>query len=323
MALRNSVPAASIALAALLLTACSGVQSALDPAGRAAEDLARLWWWMAGAAVVIWAAVIALAVYAVRARPRAHPRRVALGVIGGGAAFPTVVLAGLLTYGLALMPDLLAPVPEDALRVHVSGEQWWWRVRYPAPDGDGFVELANEVHLPVGEPVELLLDSPDVIHAFWVPSLGGKIDMIPGRTNRLRLEPTRTGRFRGLCAEYCGASHALMNFWVVVEERAAFDAWLARQAQPARRGNDVFLSSGCGACHTIRGTPADGTVGPDLTHVGSRLSLGAGILPNDPSSFARWIGETSALKPEVHMPAFGMLRDEDLAALGTYLESLR
>ena len=152
------------------------------------------------------------------------------------------------------------------------------------------VELANEIRLPVGEPVEFQLESPDVIHSFWIPSLGGKIDMIPGRVNRLALEPTRTGIFRGVCAEYCGTSHALMSFYVVVLEQEDFAAWLAHQHAPAQppaqplaaRGQELFLANGCGACHTVRGTPADGVVGPDLTHVGSRLSLGAGILPNEP-----------------------------------------
>lgn len=317
----------------LLLAGCSGPQSALDPAGRGAESIADLFWWMTSGAIVIWLGVIGLAFYAVRARPEAHGRRQAnLLIIGGGAAIPTVVLTGLLAYGLALMPPLLATAPEGSLKISVSGEQWWWRVRYLTPGGvGGSVELANEIRLPVGEPIEFHLESPDVIHSFWVPALGGKVDMIPGRRNRLALEPTRTGVFRGACAEYCGTSHALMSFYVVVLEKADFAAWLEHQQEPApppvqplaERGQELFLANGCGACHAVRGTPADGVVGPDLTHVGGRLSLGAGILPNESDAFLRWITHTEQVKPGVHMPAFGMLPPEDLRALAAYLEGLQ
>jgi cytochrome c oxidase subunit II len=318
---------------ALLLAGCGGPQSALDPAGRGAERIADLFWWMASGSVLIWLAVIGLAIYAIRVRPEAHSHRQSqLMIIGGGAIIPTVVLAGLLVYGLALMPGLLAPAPEGSLKIAVTGEQWWWRVRYLPPGGNGgAVELANEIRLPVGERVEFQLESPDVIHSFWIPALGGKIDMIPGRVNRLTLEPTRTGIFRGACAEYCGTSHALMNFSVVVLEKEDFARWLAHQAEPAQEptpppaahGRELFLANGCGACHTIRGTAADGVVGPDLTHVGSRVSLGGGILPNEPDAFSRWIAHTEGVKPGVHMPAFGMLPAEDLQALAVFLEGLQ
>lgn len=318
-------------LIALPLAGCDGVQSTLAPAGRGAAQIAELFWWMAGGAAVIWTAVIGLAVYSLRVEPRSHSRRAAWFIVGGGAVVPTVVLAGLLIYGLALLPDLLEPAPDGSLTIAVSGEQWWWRVRYLPPDGGGSaVPLANEIHLPVDQPVNFQLGSPDVIHSFWIPPLGGKMDMFPGRTTRLTLTPTQTGRFRGACAEYCGTSHALMNFYVVVEEKDEFERWLEHQAQPAQepagpvaeRGRELFLSNGCGACHTIRGTAADGRVGPDLTHVGSRLSLGAGILPNDPEAFVRWISRTEAVKPGVHMPAFGMLPAEDIRALAVYLDGL-
>lgn len=317
---------------ALLLSGCDGPQSALNPAGHAAARIAELFWWMAAGAACIWGFMIALALYSLH-HPESHSQRSGiLLIIGGGVIFPTVVLAGLLTYGLAFLPDLLRPLSPGDLRIAVSGEQWWWRVRYfsPATNGEA-VELANEIRLPVGTPVEFHLESPDVIHSFWIPALGGKIDMIPGRRNRLVLEPTRTGTFRGTCAEYCGTSHALMSFPVVVLEKADFAAWLQRQHEPAlapvqplaARGQEVFLEHGCGACHTIRGTPADGVVGPELTHVGSRLSLGAGILPNDPEAFVRWLAHTRTIKPGVQMPAFGMLPHEDLRALAAYLDGLQ
>ena len=285
---------------------------------------------MAAGASVVWLAVVGLTVFAIRARPEAlDRRRAATLIIGGGVVFPTAVLAALLVYGLALLPDQLAPAPEGSLKIAVTGEQWWWRVRYERPGGEAVV-LANEIRLPVGEPVQFELDSADVIHSFWIPNLGGKMDMIPGRVNRLTLEPTRTGVFRGACAEYCGGPHALMGFSVVVSEKAEFDRWLARQAEPApepegpleARGRELFLANGCGACHTVRGTEAAGVVGPDLTHIGSRLSLGALALPNEPDDFLRWIGHTRAVKPGVLMPPFGMLSKDDLRALAAYLDGL-
>lgn len=307
------------------------MQSALNPAGLEAERIATLWWWMAGGTLVIWALVVALAVYAKRAGDDRYSEREARWLIlGGGVILPTVVLTGLLIYGLWLLPALRGTEPPPGLRIEVVGERWWWRVRYLPEDGEPVVS-ANEIRLPVGEKVEFILSSPDVIHSFWIPSLGGKMDMIPGRVTRLVLEPRRVGRFRGACAEFCGASHAYMNFAAVVMEPAAFEAWLAGQAQPAaepaepltRRGQTLFLANGCGACHTVRGTPADGVLGPDLTHVGGRLTLAAGLLPNDPAAFVRWIGHSDELKPEANMPAFGMLPAAELRAMAAYLESLR
>ncbi len=315
---------------ALVLAGCEGPMSTLAPAGRAAERMAELFWWLTGGAFVVWIVVIGLAVYAIRITRPHNRRRAAVLIIGGGAVLPTIILAGYLVYGLSMLPGILEPAPEGSLRVHVSGEQWWWRVRYPTETG-GSVELANEIRMPVGEPVEFILESPDVIHSFWIPSLGGKVDMVPGRVNRLTLEATKTGVFRGACAEYCGESHALMSFYAVVMERDAFDEWLRDQALPAASpesqvaatGEELFLANGCGACHAVRGTAADGVVGPDLTHVGSRLSLGAAVLANERDDFVRWVAETDRVKPGVHMPAFGMLPEDELRALAAYLEGLR
>jgi cytochrome c oxidase subunit 2 len=312
------------------LAGCGGPQSALDPAGRGAERIADLFWLMTAGAVGIWIAVIALAVWAVRVRPGTRDRqRSAWLIVGAGAILPTLLLTVLLLHGLALLPALLVAAPTGTLTIAVSGEQWWWRVQY-LPHGGEPVVLANEIRLPVGQPVEFRLESADVIHSFWIPSLGGKIDMIPGRVTRLVLTPTRTGVFRGVCAEYCGMSHALMAFDVVVESRETFERWLAHQRAPAgpprdgiaERGGALFLAHGCAACHAIRGTPARGIVGPDLTHVGSRMSLGAGILRNQPDAFAHWIARTDHAKPGVLMPAFGMLPAEDVRALAAYLDGL-
>lgn len=321
----------NVSILGMLLAGCDGPQSALDPAGRGAERIADLFWWMTISGGVIWFAVTGLTVYAIHLERKPHSLTAArFLIVGGGVVFPTLVLTILLAYGLAMLPELVRPAPEGSLKIMVSGEQWWWRVRYFPPQGEA-VELANEIRLPVGEVVEFHLDSPDVIHSFWIPPLGGKVDMIPGRVNRLILEPTKTGVFRGVCAEYCGASHALMAFPVVVHEKAEFNQWLARQAtlaspptEPhARHGHDVFFANGCGACHTIRGTPANGVVGPDLTHVGSRLSLGAGTLTNELDDYVRWIAHTQTVKPAVLMPSFEMLPAEELRALATYLESLQ
>lgn len=315
---------------AALIVGCDGPQSSLATAGRDAERIAKLFSVMAAGALIVWAAVVVIAIYAIRSRREAHSQRAAnLLIIGGGVALPTVVLGALLVYGLPMLPEILTPAPEGSLRIHVTGKQWWWRVRYVTEEGT--VETANEIRLPVGERVEVELASRDVIHSFWVPSIAGKVDMIPGRLTRLALEPTRTGIFRGACAEYCGESHALMGFDVVVVEPTEFRAWLERQAQPAEvspvplaaRGRAALISNGCGACHTVRGTVADGQVGPDLTHVGSRLRIGAGFLNNEPGEFARWIALTDRLKPGVHMPAFRALSQDDLSALGAYLDSLQ
>ncbi len=320
-----------VSAGALVLAGCGGPQSALDPAGRAAERIAEIFWWMTAGGIVIWLAVLALTIYAVHTPPEAHnQRRTNYLIIGGGAVVPTILLTALLVYGLAPIPALLAPAPEGSLKIAVLGEQWWWRVRYQPSSGEPVV-LANEIRLPVGQPVEFRLESADVIHSFWIPSLGGKIDMIPGHVTRLALTPTKTGVFRGTCAEYCGTSHGLMSFYAVVEEKEAFQRWLAHQQAPAlpprvpiaARGQELFLANGCGACHTIRGTPASGVVAPDLTHVGSRLSLGAGILPNEPDDFLQWIAHTEDLKPGVHMPTFGMLPPEELRVLAAYLDGLQ
>jgi cytochrome c oxidase subunit 2 len=304
----------------------SGSRSALAPAGEAADRIAELFYVMVAGGTLIWLLVIGLAVYAIIVHPGKHPeKRTRVLVIGGGAAFPTLVLTALLTYGLAMLPDLQRPAPRGSQVINASGVRWWWRFEYLVGDGKS-VETANEIHLPVGEAVEFKLKSEDVIHSFWIPSLGGKVDMIPGRVNRLKLHPTEAGVYRGVCAEYCGTAHAMMSFDVVVEPRADFERWLQHQAEPAA-GDDVglavFLKHGCGACHTIRGTPADGPLGPDLTHFGSRISIGAAVLPNTPENLARWITQTHSVKPGVDMPAFDQLGGEDLGRLVAYLESLR
>ena len=319
------------AVAALACGGCAGPQSALDPGGRGAEQLAELFWILLAGSAAIWLGSVTVWVWASYASRRpVDEARARRWIVIGGVVLPVLLLGGVLAYSLRTLPDFLAPAPEGSLRVRVVGYQYWWRVQYPDSAG-AVVELANEVRLPAGEPVQLELESRDVIHSLWIPALGGKMDMIPGRRTRLRLDPVEPGVYRGACAELCGVSHALMAISVVVQEPEEFRAWLARQARPAvtpspgseeERGGEVFLASGCGACHRVRGTPADGTLGPDLTHVGSRISLAAGTLPNETEAFRRFVAETAEVKPGVHMPAFGMLGATDLDALAAYLKGL-
>ncbi|WP_417738175.1 cytochrome c oxidase subunit II [Rosistilla oblonga] len=305
-------------------------QSTLQPAGEAAEAIAVLFYWMCAGAVVIWIIVVGLAVYAIYQPGQHHPQTIKRWVIGGGAVFPTIVLTGLLCASLPMMPELQRPAPQGSLQVHVSGVRWWWRISYQIDD-ETVVETANEIRLPVGRPVEFKLDSEDVIHSFWIPALGGKVDMMPGRQTRLKLHPTRVGTFRGVCAEFCGAAHAQMNFDVVVMPADEFDAWLKQLTRPpassqepdATDGEKHFFAVGCHACHAIRGTDAKGSMGPDLTHFGSRPSIAAGLLPNNHDNLVRWITETDRVKPGVDMPAFHTMDRQQAAEIATFLEGLK
>lgn len=311
-----------------LQDALAGAQSALDPVGPHAAAVAQLSWVMFVGAGLIFLLVMALLAYSLAAgegRRRLADRRV---VIAGGIAFPLVVLSALLVYGLSLAREIVAVPTETALPVHVVGEQFWWRVRYDT--GATPIESANEIHVPVGRPVKFSLATADVIHSFWIPKLGGKLDMIPGQVNTLVLQADRAGIYRGQCTEYCGAAHALMAFEVIAHPAPEFETWLAAQRRGARepvdpfleRGRELFLASGCGACHAVRGTPARGRLGPDLTHVGSRRTIGAGMFPNHKGTLAGWIASSQHLKPNNRMPNFDGFTGEELRAVASYLESL-
>lgn len=217
-----------------------------------------------------------------------------------------------------------AATPPDALQVTVRGWQWWWEFRYPQLD----VVTANELHLPAGRRVVLKLDGPDVIHSFWIPQLGGKRDVIPGRLNQLTLTAEHPGEYWGQCAEFCGASHANMGMRAIVQTAADFDRWVAQQQAapvdatgPAAAGKALFAGSACVGCHTIKGVSA-GILGPDLTHFGSRTMLAAGMWPNTPDNVAEWVKDPQRLKPGVKMPALG-LTDEQAKAVAAYLLSLK
>jgi cytochrome c oxidase subunit 2 len=320
-----------VGLSVSVCAGCSGVQSALDPAGEEAGQVAQLFWTMTIAGALIWLAVVGLLVHATRTRRTIAGEQFSGRLIfWGGAAIPSLLLLLLLGYALWLMPGLrpLARADEaSGLRIEMTGEQFWWRVAYHPTDGSAPVFSANEVRLPVGERVEFVLGSTDVIHSFWIPSLAGKMDMIPGRTTRLSVLATKPGTYRGACTEYCGTSHALMAFSAVAVEPEAFRQWLATEAAPSPHlsapGGELFMRHGCGACHRVAGTAADGSVGPDLSHVGSRATLGAGILPNNEEALRSFIARPHLIKPGSKMPGFGMLPEKDLAAIAVWLKGLK
>jgi cytochrome c oxidase subunit 2 len=303
----------------------SSVQAASGSSAALIHELGLVLYIGAG---LIFLLVLALLAYGIARGPlQINSRR---WIIGGGLAFPVITLVALLLYSIAVSNSLHTHTPSDALRVHIIGKQWWWEVRYELPDRK-FMILANELHLPVSRSTELILTTSDVIHSFWIPSLAGKVDMIPGRSNRLIVKTDQAGIYRGQCAEFCGLQHALMAFHVIVEPQEQFDAWLARQQQPVRltqdatlrQGYELFIRGGCAECHTIRGTTAVGISGPDLTHVGSRHSLAAGILRNHIGTMAGWIAGAQDVKPGNAMPSSNVYTGQELRTLSAWLESLK
>jgi cytochrome c oxidase subunit II len=327
-------PARLLAGAGLVALAagCDSVDatSALAPAGPEAEAIAALFRVMLAAGAVIWLAVTASVLYAARRGRRTWSREAAgKMILWAGAVLPATALLVLLAYALWIMPGLrpwASAAQSDGLRVEIVGHQYWWQVIYHPAGGDP-VSSANEVRMPAGERVEFVLRSADVIHSFWIPPLGGKMDLIPGRTNRLTLQADAPGRFRGVCAEFCGSAHARMAFAVEAMARPDFDAWLAAEAgaspgAEAAEGRELFLANGCGACHTVRGTPARGTIGPDLSHVGGRTTLAAGTLAVTRDAIADFVAVPEAFKPGAAMPAYGMLPEAELQALAGWLEGL-
>ena len=253
-------------------------------------------------------------------------------IAGGGIAFPVVVLSALLIYSTARgLP--LRQSGDEYMVIEVSGVQWWWEVRYRHPATGQVIRSANEIRLPVGRTVTLGMTTADVIHSFWVPALGGKVDMVPGRVRHLRTKVSEPGVYRGVCAEYCGDQHAKMALHVVAVAPDEFDRWLAGQSAPAtapsdaaaRHGARLFTELRCNACHTVRGiAEAQALQGaPDLTHVASRLYIGAGELPVEAGSFSRWVAYIQHIKPGARMPGFGHLDQQSLAALAAFLDGLK
>jgi len=335
----------ALAFVAPAVASCSGVQSALDPAGAEATQIATLFWVMTVGGFLIWALVVAVTLYASRwKRKPISEDNAGRFIFWGGVVLPVTVLTALLAYALWLMP-WLRPFGEEegtGVRVEIVGSQFWWHVVYRSPDGSSVVS-ANEIRLPVGERVEFSLESADMIHSFWIPALGGKMDMIPGRTNRLSLLATRAGTYRGQCAEFCGISHAYMAFPAIAMEPADFEAWLDQRSRPSvdldvdSDGFALFVREGCGTCHRVDGTEARGTqpvgiaagrtpagvAGPDLSHVGSRLTIGAALLDNDEQTLSRFIAHSASIKPGSQMPGYPNLTSDELREIAAWLKGLQ
>jgi cytochrome c oxidase subunit 2 len=314
-------------------------QSVLNPGGSAAAVISRLGWFVfilfLIVAVVMWALIALIAT-----RPRGNLREHAPVNVGGGQnwiliggfAIPTAILAVVFITGLSAMSKF--PVhgginmPAEIL---LTGHQWWWEIRYMEGQLDKRVLTANEIHIPVGRAVDIDLASVDVIHSFWIPTLHGKVDLIPGQLNRIRIQADHPGVFRGQCAEYCGAQHAHMVLLVVAHTPEDFQKWLAAQRAPAiepatpeqSHGRDLFLSRACVVCHTIRGTGADGTVGPDLTHIALRRGIAANTLTNDEANLAAWVTHAQSIKPASAMPNLSQFNGQELRDLVAYLRNLR
>lgn len=314
----------------MLLSGCTDQQSALNPAGEEARSIYILFLTMAASGAIIWLIVIGLMIYAFRESRRPHQRKASQALIlWGGAIFPSVVLMLLLGYALWLMPNIRPWFDEQDVgpRIEITGEQYWWRIRYLDARGGLLFETANELRLPLGEPTTFSLLARDVIHSFWIPALGGKMDMIPGRINYLTLTPTRAGLYRGPCAEFCGTSHALMSVTATVVEKAEFEAWIAERRNGAPsdpgEGGRLFVRHGCPACHAVDGlADARGRIGPNLTALGERRTIGAGALENTKENLARFIRDPASVKPGATMPAFDMLPPAEIDAMAVWLGGL-
>lgn len=325
--------ALTVTSAAFGLLACSDqAPSTLRPGGPGARRVEGFWWQLFWVSAVVCVIVVIGVVLVIVRRRRAGDvshREPTMFVVVAGVVVPFLVLA--IFYGLSLRDTLRLARPDAAanppLTIEVIGHQWWWEVRYPP--GTGAV-VANEIHIPVGTDVRLQLRTDDVLHSFWVPQLMPKTDMIAGRTNTTWVRADNPGTYRGQCAEYCGMQHGHMAFVVIAQPRDEFDAWLkwagrdaaVPVAGPQQRGLNVFKQTGCAACHSIRGTGAIGGVGPDLTTIGDRWSIGAGTVPNDSDHLRQWIANPQDLKPGNAMPP-QPVAPADMDDLIAYLRSLK
>jgi cytochrome c oxidase subunit 2 len=337
-AIRHSVIALAIAL-----SACSGIQSALDPKGPKAAGVLHLTWFLVGTAAVVYVVVVAMLLYVLRRAPRSSvdlDHELGTEVIGNqsgmqtwviaGTALTTIILIGFVFVDLSTARSLSTVGGAAPLRVDVVGHQWWWEVKYPDPDPQNDIETANEIHVPVGRAILIKMKSGDVIHSFWAPNLDGKKDLIPGHETVTWFRADTVGVYRGQCAEFCGYEHAKMAFYVVAEPRIEFERWLTQQRAEAstptdslaQAGERVFLSSSCAMCHSIAGTGAGSNNGPDLTHIASRRTIAAGTLPNTAANLESWILAPQTIKPGAKMPA-NQLDPQSLRALVAYLQGLK
>jgi cytochrome c oxidase subunit 2 len=284
--------------------------------------------------IVVVAVGILVLMGAFRHRRESHDLVVRSGsgvrwVVVGGMIVPGIILVLTFAFTIATEDATAAPPSDPAVTVQVIGHRWWWEVKYPS-DPSHTIVTANEIHVPIGQPVRLVLTSADVIHSFWIPQLAGKTDVIPGQRNVAWIQADKAGIYRGQCTEYCGLQHANMAAFVVAEPPAQFAQWLDTQSKNAGPPKDpdaadglaVFQKSACATCHAIRGSDALGQVGPDLTHVAGRMTLAAGALENTRGNLAGWIGNSQAIKPGNDMPTM-TLSPADLQALVSYLETLK
>jgi cytochrome c oxidase subunit 2 len=322
-----------------LFSACGGNQSALDPAGPGAARIGDVWWLMLFVCAGVFVLVMLMLLWAIahRSPPRAEAaspdlrrERVMTRAVGAAIAATVAIVFLFVVASYWVGRALVAQPISTALNIDVTAQRWWWDVRYRDPAPSREFSTANEIHIPVGRPVELTLRSVDVIHSFWVPNLQGKKDLIPGQVNTLRLQADRPGVFRGQCSEFCGLQHAHMALDLVAEPEDEFARWQAQQRQPApepatdeqKKGRDGFMTSSCVLCHAISGTSAGAITGPNLTHVASRRSLAAGTIPNTRGHLAGWIVDPQLRKPGSNMPP-NPLRGDELQALLSYLETLQ
>jgi cytochrome c oxidase subunit 2 len=306
--------------------------------GSKAYPVVALTWGLLAISIVVTLIVCGLLVAGIVAKraKAADPAATPVGGSGGGTPWlawgtgiSTIALFGSLLWTVAVLAEINGPPSKPAVTIEITGQQWWWSARYMSDDASRVITTANEIHIPVGQPVRIKLIGADVIHSFWVPALTGKTDAIPGQTNTIWLEADKPGIYRGPCTEYCGAQHAHMTAFVVVEPPDLFKGWWDAQIQPAfgpatdieKRGETSFVFH-CGACHAVRGTEAGGTVAPELTHLMTRKTLAAGTLDNTAANLAGWISNPQAIKPGTNMPAPG-LSGQEVTDITAYLETLR
>jgi cytochrome c oxidase subunit 2 len=313
-------------------------QSVLSPVGSQASSIHALWVLMLWVCTAVFVAVmVALLLSLIRGTSNTSKRepsfpseRTLTQTVGAAVGMTVVVLILLLVASVWTGRTVGSLQASSAVTIAVTGHQWWWEIQYEDAVPSRRVMTANELHIPISRPVVLKVTSRDVIHSFWVPNLQGKRDLIPGYTTAIWLQANRAGFFRGQCAEFCGMQHAHMALDVVAESDRDFEGWLDSMRQTGRdppestalRGRDIFMQARCAGCHAIRGTEAGGQIAPDLTHIATRSTLGAGTLPNTPENLAAWIQDPQRLKPGNQMPPNPLAADE-LQALVAYLETLR
>jgi cytochrome c oxidase subunit 2 len=335
--MKRSILRLSMLAACASMLACAGNESVLDAGGPQAHRIDGLWWYMFWTAAIVWVLVAGTLMYALRkGRDRKaadagdEMNRTLRRPVSIATGLTVAILIATLAYDI-FTGEALASLPRDkALRIQITGHQWWWEAQYIDPVPSNAITTANEIHIPVGEPVQIIGSSADVIHSVWIPSLAGKKDLIPGHATAMWLQADKPGIYRGQCAEFCGHQHAKMALLVKAEPRDQFNSWYNSQRLPSaapsdsisKAGERIFMSKGCPLCHTVGGTLAGGRIGPPLTHIGSAYTLAAGSLKNTRDNLAAWIADPQAIKPGAHMPA-NDLSGQELQSIVSYLGSLK